>query len=115
MARPNAGANAAAARSTASVEGASIEPSSRAIDVDATPVELRRRGEHMSFICIAAQRQNRPVLEEEQLIADLVRGALFGEAVLEIPGFPVPDPSQPRNGDRTGGASGWLDTLRAQG
>jgi hypothetical protein len=51
---------------------------------------------------MAAERQDRLVLEEQQLIADRAGGAGRNETMLEVPRVAIPSPAEPPGGDRRG-------------
>jgi len=68
--------------------------------------QLRGIGEDVALVCVAAERQDRRMLEQEQAITDRTVGAQGCELLLERPRLAVRDPPQPRRLDdpRPGGA-----------
>ena len=75
-------------------------------DLDPPPAELRGVGEDVALVGVAAERQDRRMLEQEQLVSDRAVGASPGELLLERPRLAVRDPPQPGRLDdpRPGGA-----------
>ena len=75
-------------------------------DLDPAPAQLRGIGEDVALVGVAAERQDRRMLEQEQAITDRAVGAPPGELLLERPRLAVRDPPQPGRPDdpRPGGA-----------
>ena len=69
-------------------------------DLDAAACELVGTGEDVAVLGVAAEGQDRGMLEEQQPIADQAVGASRGELLLERPRLAIRDPPEPRCRER---------------
>jgi hypothetical protein len=69
-------------------------------DLDPPGRERRRAGEDVGHIGRPPERQDRRMLEEEQLIRDSTVGTLGDQPMLQVMGLAVRHPAKPRRGDR---------------
>ncbi len=77
-------------------------------DLDAATIELVGGGADVGFVAVPAERQDRRMLEEEELVADPAVRPFRGQPTLERVGFAVLDTTQPR-GMQRGGPDGIED------
>ncbi len=85
-----------------------VAPASRFEDVEAALAQRLRREEHVLLPRVAAQGEDRVVLEQEQVIEGPARLPLGHERLLDFEPASVPDPPQPPDDEgprcgRTGG------------
>jgi hypothetical protein len=64
-------------------------------ELDPAPCKLLGRGQHVLLVGRPAQRQDRLVLEQQQLIGDLVSAARSHKLVLLLPRLAIEDAAQP--------------------
>jgi len=69
-------------------------------DLDAAPTQLRRPRQDVRLVGLATERQDRVVLEEQQLVGGLPGDAALEQLLLAGPGLPVADPAEPCRLDR---------------
>ncbi len=77
-------------------------------DLDTAAGQLVGAGPDVRLVAVPAERQDRRMLEEEQLVADPAVRSFRGEPTLEDVGFAVLDTTQPR-GMQRGGPDGIED------
>ena len=65
--------------------------------------QLGRVGENVALIRVSPEREDRRMLEDQELVRDLVIGPRCGQLVLEIPGRAVVDAAEPADFDGPAG------------
>jgi len=70
--------------------------------LDVAGGQLGRARQDVARVGVAAERQDRLVLQQQQLVSDRACGTSCHEAMLEIPCVAIPRPAEPPRGDRRG-------------
>ena len=89
-------------------------------DLDAEAAERPSVGADVGGVGVTAEREDRVVLEEDELVADEAGGSRTDDAVLEVPGIAVCHPPEPARAEGSGrgrglGRTGLLDRREGPG